>query len=129
MNLLLDANIFIWMSMQPNKLSPALRAALQNPAYRAVLSVVSLWEMQIKYQNGKLSLPAPVQRFVTTQVRLRNIQLLPVSDAHVWMLNVLPLHHRDPFDRLLIAQAIVEGYTLASADAVFQKYPVALFSA
>ena len=127
MNLLLDAHIFIWMAIQPDKLSQPLRVGLQEPSNQIVLSVTSMWEMQIKHQNGKLLLPTSVQKFVATQGVLRRIQMLPIHQEHVWMLRNLPFYHRDPFDRLLIAQAIVEGYTLASADAVFEQYPVALF--
>jgi PIN domain nuclease of toxin-antitoxin system len=127
MNLLIDTHIFIWMALEPARLPTTLRAGLEESSHQIVLSTASLWEMQIKYQTGRLNLPAPAQVFVEMQVLLRDIQILPVYPQHVWAVDALPYHHRDPFDRLLIAQAIVEGYSLASADAVFQQYPVALF--
>ena len=106
--------------------TPNLYAAIVDPANLIALSIISMWEMQIKYQLGKLALPSSVPDFVKTQVSVNDIQTFTVLGEHIWALDKLPFHHRDPFDRLLIAQAIVEGYQLASADAVFQKYPVDL---
>lgn len=127
MKILLDTHIFIWMVISPQRLSPNLYAAIVDPANLIALSIASMWEMQIKYQSGKLVLPASVPDFVTTQLKVNDIQTLTVLNEHIWALDTLPLHHRDPFDRLLIAQAIVEGYTFASADGIFEQYPVTLF--
>ncbi|MBI3958119.1 MAG: type II toxin-antitoxin system VapC family toxin [Chloroflexi bacterium] len=127
MKILLDTYTFIWMVVSPRRLPRRLYEAIVDPANILALSIASMWEMQIKYQLGKLELPASVPNFVTTQLQINDIQTLTVLDEHIWALDKLPLHHRDPFDRLLIAQAIVEGYRLASVDAVFREYPVELF--
>ena len=116
------------MVVSPRRLSPNLYAAIIDPANLIALSIASIWEMQIKYQSGRLVLPSSVPDFVATQLNVNDIQTLTVLKEHIWALDTLPFHHRDPFDRLLIAQAIVEGYMLASADGVFQSYPVNLFS-
>lgn len=128
MNLLLDTHIFIWMALEPHRLSLTLRNVLGQASSQIALSTASLWEIQIKHQAGRLHLPTPVNLFVDTQIRLRNIQIFPIYPEHVWAVNALPFHHRDPFDRLIIAQAIVERYHLASADRTFAQYPVGLFS-
>ena len=124
MNLLLDTHIFIWAYSAPHKLTPTVLNALNDPANTLHLSVVSMWEMQIKAQIGKLHLPLPVKEFVTVQRNLNNIRSWPVLERHIWALDSLPMHHKDPFDRLLIAQAITENWWLVTADAIFAKYPV-----
>jgi PIN domain nuclease of toxin-antitoxin system len=87
-----------------------------------------MWEMQIKAQIGRLHLPVPVKEFVAVQQATNNIQTLPVLERHVWTLNSLPLHHRDPFDRLLLAQAVTEKVHFVSIDAVMTHYPVSLLT-
>jgi len=89
-----------------------------------LLSVVSLWEMQVKAQLGKLSLDLPLAELVAAQQRDNRIEVLPVELVHVLALDDLPLHHRDPFDRLLIAQARVERAILVTRDAAFGRYAV-----
>lgn len=126
MNLLLDTHIFLWLTLTPHKLSPTIRNALTDPNNILHLSVVSVWEMQIKVQIGKLHLPQPIDKFVTLHRSINNIYSLPVVESHVWGMSALPMHHKDPFDRLLIAQAITEKWDLVSADSVFTKYPVSL---
>jgi PIN domain nuclease of toxin-antitoxin system len=86
--------------------------------------VVSLWEIQIKTQLGKLSLTTSLADMVTTQLQVNAIRILPVELTHVLALDQLPLHHKDPFDRLLVAQAICEGASLATVDAMVARYPV-----
>lgn len=127
MNLLLDTHIFIWWAMNPNKLSPTVYAALQDQNNTLVLSVVSIWEMQIKENAGRLTLPLPVKTFVRTQVADSNMEILAVLEPHIWGLKGLPFVHRDPFDRLLVAQASVEQYKLVTADRSLVQYPVPLF--
>ncbi len=128
MNLLLDTHIFIWAAIAPDKLSQQVRQVLQDPANTILVSVVTAWEMQIKAQIGRLSLPMPVKEFVTVQRAINNMQILPVRESHIWVLDELPLHHRDPFDRLLIAQAINEKCQLVTADPAFENYPVTLIT-
>ncbi len=127
MNLLLDTHIFLRWATSPQKLARSVYTALHDPNDNLVLSVISLWEMQIKMQIGKLALPLPVKEVVLAQRINNQIETLPVLEQHVWAIDSLPFYHRDPFDRLLIAQAITEGYQLVSVDPVFNQYPVKLF--
>ena len=126
MRLLLDTHIFMWMDSHQAKLSPTAKAALRNTANTLVLSVASLWEMQIKINLGRLPLRQPLQDIVKEQQQVNNLELLPVNATHAFALNGLPHHHGDPFDRMLIAQAIAEGLTVVSADRVFPHYPITL---
>ena len=91
-----------------------------------LLSVASAWEMQIKLQLGKLKLALPLAEIIESQQRINNIEVLSITLAHVLALQNLPAHHKDPFDRLLIAQANVEGAVLVSNDPILAKYPVKL---
>jgi PIN domain nuclease of toxin-antitoxin system len=86
--------------------------------------MVSVWEMQIKVQLGKLNLNSTLPDLIESQRRVNNLQLLPIELAHIWGLANLPNHHRDPFDRLLIGQAIAEQVPLVSVDSVFNDYPI-----
>lgn len=126
MRLLLDTHIFMWMDSHQAKLSPTAKAALGDPANVLVLSVASLWEMQIKINLGRLPLRQPLRDIVKEQQQINNLELLPVDAAHSFALDGLPHHHGDPFDRLLMAQAIAEGMTVVSADRVFPLYPIKL---
>ncbi|MEH2002516.1 MAG: type II toxin-antitoxin system VapC family toxin [Nostoc sp.] len=89
-----------------------------------VVSMTSVWELQIKSQLGKLNLSSSLPNFMETQQQVNNLQLLPIELTHIYALEALPSHHRDPFDRILIAQAIVEKMPLLSIDVVFDAYPV-----
>ncbi len=124
MKLLLDTHTFIWWDSEPAKLPPQVLHLLQNPQHQFLLSVACVWEMQIKSQLGKLKLDAPLTDIVTGQQQTNRLEILPVTLAHVLALDQLPLHHKDPFDRLMIAQALVENAKLVSGDSVFKNYPV-----
>jgi PIN domain nuclease of toxin-antitoxin system len=124
MKVLLDTHAFIWWDSDSAKLSPQARAACQDRANLVLLSVASVWEMQIKLQLGKLHLRLPLADVVGEQQQTNEIQVLPVALGHVLALQNLPAHHRDPFDRLLIAQANAEEAVLISHDPVFAHYPV-----
>jgi PIN domain nuclease of toxin-antitoxin system len=126
MKLLLDTHVFIWWADQPEKLSPAALPALEDEANDLLLSVASVWEMQIKIQLGKLKLSLPLNELIKNQQETNDLTVSPVTLPHVLALDSLPSHHKDPFDRLLIAQSIEEGLTLVSADAQFSAYPVKL---
>ena len=128
MNLLLDTHIFIWWVTASHKLSPTVHSALKNPDHTLILSVASVWEMQIKANSGRILFPLPVKEFVTLESANRNIQMLPVIESHVWALKALPFIHRDPFDRLLAAQTIVEQYKLVTADRSLIQYPISLLT-
>jgi len=126
MKLLLDTHTFIWWDSEPDKLSSAALKASQDQANTLILSVVSVWEMQIKSQLGKLSLNVPLSEILKGQQQSNNIEILSVTLEHVLELQNLPHHHGDPFDHLLIAQANVEEALLVSGDSAFSKYPVKL---
>ena len=126
MNVLLDTHAFIWWAIDPDKLSATARAACEEPTNRLLLSLVSVWEMQIKTQLEKLMLPRPLAELVDHQVRQNGLRLLPLKLPHIYALQSLPAHHRDPFDRLIIAQATVVGLTIVSADHAFRSYAVPL---
>lgn len=128
MILLLDTHIFIWWATDPDKLSQKQLAALTDPNNQTVLSIASMWEMQIKEQVGRLTLPFPAETLVKLQCHYNQIDTLPILERHIWALKELPLHHRDPFDRLLAAQSIAEGCQLMTVDRVFKQYPVKLFA-
>lgn len=122
MNILLDTHVLIWLDLEPEKLSPSAKKILADTENMLFLSVVSVWEMQIKSQIGKLSHSKALSEVIQEQRKINRIQILSVELPHVLKVGELPLHHRDPFDRLLIAQALVEDMTILSKDAVFQQY-------
>ena len=126
MKLLLDTHTFIWWDSEPAKLSAPALSACQDQANTLILSVVSVWEIQIKSQLGKLKLNLPLSEIVQSQRQTNNVQILTVELEHVLELQNLPYHHKDPFDRLLIAQANVEGAQLVSGDSAFSAYPINL---
>jgi PIN domain nuclease of toxin-antitoxin system len=128
MRLLLDTQIFIWWDSESEKLPPNVLQLCEDEASSLVLSVVSIWEMQIKVQLGKLDLKRPLQEIVLSQERTNRIEILPVKAAHVFGLQQLPYHHKDPFDRFLVAQAIVEDMPVLSVDPLFVQYPIRVFA-
>jgi PIN domain nuclease of toxin-antitoxin system len=123
MKALLDTHTFIWWDSDPSRLSAKALAVLHDPASTILLSVVSVWEILVKSQLGKLTLRLPLDQIIAQQVANR-VQILPATLEHVLALGDLPAVHKDPFDRLLISQARIEGATLLSADHVFNQYPV-----
>ena len=124
MRLLLDTNAFLWLMTEPEKLSAKARAACEDPDNELLLSVVTAWEIQIKLQLGKLELDDPLADVIERQQKRNNAQLLPIELAHIYALGDLEHHHRDPFDRLLIAQARVEDADLVTHDRVIADYTV-----
>ena len=126
MRLLLDTGVLIWWDSASSKLSQKAGSALRDASNDVFVSVVNAWEMQIKAQIGKLEQNKPWQDVLADQIQVNGFRLLRVELAHVAALDRLPLHHRDPFDRLLIAQAIHENLTLVSSDPKFSAYPVSL---
>lgn len=127
MKVLLDTHIFIWWDSEPEKLPPNILDLLQQTDITRYVSVVSLWEIQIKNQLGKLELSQSLADIYNSQSK-NGISFLPVIPAHILKLNSLPLHHKDPFDRMLISQALVEGLTLISVDEKFDLYDVLILS-
>ena len=119
----MDTHAFIWWDSDPARLSVATRAFIQDPTNFVYLSVVSVWEIVIKQQLGKLTVTMPLASRVMQQ-QANGLLLLPATLEHVLAVEALPSRHKDPFDRLLIAQANVEGAVLLSSDAVFSQYSV-----
>jgi len=123
MKYLLDTHTFLWLDIQPGKLSPAAKAALSQPDAERYLSVVSVWEIVIKLAIGKLAMKNPLPVVLNEQRQKNALQILPVALEHVLAVEGLAPHHNDPFDRLLIAQALSEGMSLVSADPALSAYP------
>ncbi len=129
MNILIDTHIFLWLFGQPSKISTNILNLLRNQNNSVYLSVVSSWEIAIKYGNGKLQLPDKPEIFVPDRMKKANLKPLKITKEHALAVADLPQIHKDPFDRLLIAQANIENFSLLSADSVFDKYTVKLIDA
>jgi PIN domain nuclease of toxin-antitoxin system len=124
MKLLLDTHAFIWIDSEPDRVPASVQSALADPETEVFVSVVSLWEIAVKQGIGKLKLSMSLPDALKTQQRVSDLKVLPITPEHVWPLESLPLLHKDPFDRLLIAQAIAEDLTIATVDPLFADYPV-----
>ncbi len=124
MRLLLDTHVFIWWDAEPARLSARVRSLLADPANELLLSVASIWEMQIKAQMGKLSLRLALADLIREQQETNGLQLLSIDPHHVLALDSLPLHHKDPFDRMLLAQSQTDGLMFLTADSAFAAYGV-----
>ena len=124
MNLLLCTHSFIWWTTAKKKLSARAFKEISNSVNTVFLSVTSLWEWQIKIQINKFKFTDPLDIVVNEQIKINRFQLLPINFAHVLELEKLPFHHKDPFDRLLIAQANAEKMILVSSDSKFSVYSV-----
>jgi PIN domain nuclease of toxin-antitoxin system len=123
MKVLLDTHTFLWWSTASHKLSANALAVFTDTGTTPLLSLASVWEIQIKHQIGKLALPVPVLTLVTRQQE-NGIQLLPITLMHIVEIGKLPNLHGDPFDRLLIAQARSEGIALVTDDRWIRQYEV-----
>jgi PIN domain nuclease of toxin-antitoxin system len=121
---LLDTQALIWYVDQAHFLSPAARAAIDDPGNELLLSAATIWEMGIKVSLKKLTLTLPYRRWIEEAIADLGLMILPIMVAHVDTQIALPGHHRDPFDRLLAAQSIVEAAPLISIDAIFDSYGV-----
>ena len=121
---LVDAHSLIWALDDPAKLGAAAATALQDPANELLVSAGTMWELAIKTSLGKLSLSLPFRRWVERAIADLDLEVLPITLDHAERQAGLPFHHRDPFDRLLAAQALVEGIPVVSADAAFDPYGV-----
>jgi PIN domain nuclease of toxin-antitoxin system len=121
---LLDTHAFLWAATADPRLSPQARSVLQDKRNNFVLSVASVWEILVKAGTGKLKLPSPAAKYIQTQLKQAPITVLPISLRHVLRIESLPPHHRDPFDRLLAAQALEEGIPILTADQALRAYPL-----
>ncbi|MBR8835845.1 MAG: type II toxin-antitoxin system VapC family toxin [Stigonema ocellatum SAG 48.90 = DSM 106950] len=124
MRVLLDTHTFIWFVIDSPRLSVIVRNLIENENNEKLMSTASVWEMAIKHSNGKLSFGLPFREFIDPQLSLNSIELLNINLDHLAVVATLPLHHRDPFDRLLIAQAMVEQIPILSIDSAFDSYPI-----
>lgn len=124
MKLLFDTHTFLWWDSQPEKLSSTVLDLCRDPDNSLILSVAAAWEIQVKTQLGKLQIRRTLNTLLAEQQRVNRLIILPVSLDHVLTLQRLPDHHRDPFDRILIAQALVEEATLLTRDRTIAQYPV-----
>ena len=122
MRLLFDTHAFLWWDSEPERLSPTVLALCRDPANTLVLSVASAWEVQVKSQLGKLQLTRPLAEIIRDQRRANGLRVLPIWLKHVLALGDLPAQPRDPLDRLLVAQARVEGAILMSRDPLLALY-------
>ncbi|BAZ06160.1 type II toxin-antitoxin system VapC family toxin [Calothrix sp. NIES-3974] len=126
MRLLLDTQCWLWWFAQPEKLNENVIEQIVDETNEVWLSVASVWEMGIKVSIGKLPLPKQIDDYVSTRMTQLGARSLEITASHALRVAALPLHHRDPFDRMLIAQAQVEDMTLVSADSTFKQYKVCL---
>ena len=124
MSLLLDTHAFLWWIADDPRLSHGARAALSDSDREVFFSAASAWEMAIKARLGKLRVADDLSRFVTDQLATNGFRVLPVALAHALDVHALPAHHRDPFDRLLVAQCRVENLRLVSGDSKLAPYDI-----
>ena len=123
---LFDTHCWLWLQTDRARFAAKLLETLADPTSRRYLSAASVWEIAIKYALGRLPLPEPPAVYVPERIRLNQIQVLPITHLHALATVTLPQHHRDPFDRMLVAQAQVENATLITADAALEPYDVPL---
>jgi len=121
---LLDTHVFLWMASEPEKLSVTASQIVQQADNELYVSICSLWEMQIKHHLGKLILDLPLSELWQNQRDISDLHLLQVEETHVWALDKIPHYHKDPFDRLLIAQAACENIVFMSADSRMARYDI-----
>ena len=124
MRLLLDTSSFLWFVAGSEKLSGKARELMEDFDNELLLSVASLWEMAIKVSIGKLEMLEGFDRFIPEKLEENEIEILHVQLAHLSEMMKLPFHHRDPFDRLIIAQSISENIPVIARDGIFKEYPV-----
>jgi PIN domain nuclease of toxin-antitoxin system len=124
MRLLLDTHTLLWFIANDPQLSVPARRNIEDAAHEKFVSAANLWEITVKLSLGKLKLPRPFAEVFPQQLEVNGFELLPISCAHLNQNVTLPFHHRDPFDRLLIAQALADDLTIVTRDLEFSKYSV-----
>jgi PIN domain nuclease of toxin-antitoxin system len=127
--LLLDTHVLLWSATDPDRLAPAARAVLEDGTHEVFVSVITAWEIAIKQSLGKLDLAAPAERWVPEVLKRTGFEVAELSLRAALRVRGLAWHHRDPFDRFLIAQALDDGYTIVSRDDAFDAYGVAVLRA
>ncbi|MFN0146064.1 MAG: type II toxin-antitoxin system VapC family toxin [Dehalococcoidia bacterium] len=129
MRLLIDSHVWVWLTASPGRLNPATFTLLSEPGNEVLLSIASCWELAIKQSLGRLAFPGDIVTRLPELVAEQGIALLPITLAHAMAVAALPYHHRDPFDRLIIAQSQLEGLSLVTADPAIEPYGVQLIPA
>jgi PIN domain nuclease of toxin-antitoxin system len=122
--ILLDTHVWLWMNGAVERLSEPARELLAESEQGLYLSAASTWEIAIKHAAGKLELPQPPELYIPSRLAQNDVRPLAIQQAHTWRAAALPLHHRDPFDRMLIAQAQAEGLRLMTVDDKLERYEV-----
>lgn len=126
MNILLDTCAFLWLTADAPELSTKAKTEFQDTRNAVYLSSVSAWEIIVKHQLGKLPLPDDAEDFIKQQCEKHYIEYLPLTEKAVFQLSRLPNHHRDPFDKMLICQAIAHDLTILTSDSMISQYPVSV---
>lgn len=126
MKLLLDTCCWLWWLDNPNKLGKQQLEAIANRRNQLFLSVASIWEISIKSNNQKLTIPQPLNKLIEQQCPVDGIKILDIKPIHAIEARKLKLHHKDPFDRMIIAQAIIENLTIVTSDSIFEEYGVSV---
>lgn len=124
MRLLLDTHAWLWFVLGNDSLSPTARALIEDPANEKLVSPASYWESAIKISLGKYALPQPFEQFVSRAIEGQGFNILPVLPSHTAALCSMPFHHRDPFDRLLVPQSLVERMPIVGNDKVLDAYGI-----
>jgi PIN domain nuclease of toxin-antitoxin system len=120
----LDTHAFLWFVLGDSKLSAAARAEIESPSNDKLLSPASNWEIAIKIRLGKYTIPTPFEDFIVKAIGDNGFEILPIEPKHAAALTSMPFHHKDPFDRMIIAQALVEGVSIIGCDLAFDAYSV-----
>jgi PIN domain nuclease of toxin-antitoxin system len=124
MRVLLDTHAFLWFILDDPQLSPLAKATIEEPANDVEVSPATYWEIAIKIRLGKYTLPQPYSPFVEEQIAVNHFRILHIEPRHAAVLTTMPMHHKDPFDRLLVAQALAEAIPIVSADPALAPYGV-----
>jgi PIN domain nuclease of toxin-antitoxin system len=124
MKVLVDTHTFIWALLHDHRLTVKAKQVLRSDEYELVFSLVSLWEIAIKMKTGKLTSVGSSVAYLRDEMNAYGMELLPIRYEHILQLEMLPPHHNDPFDRLLVAQAIHESLPILTADSALRAYPV-----
>ena len=124
MKYLLDTHTFLWFINDAPELSIPAKTFIEDPENIIYLSIASLWEIAIKFSLGKLFIPPPFLEFISSQLDENNISLLEITPQHIGVVAGMPFHHRDPFDRLIIAQSLADNIPIIGKDAVFDAYAI-----
>ena len=124
MRLLLDTHTFLWFILDDPQLSAKAGSLIEDPANEVEVSPASYWEIAIKIKLGKYALPQPYQQFMETQIAANEFRILPIEPRHTALLTTMHLHHKDPFDRLIVAQALTEDLSIISVDSQLDAYGV-----